>query len=104
MRWHGSSGCGCGWGQQLRLESAPFATVTTMGKRHDQVSLGRRFPEVLVDRTIARLAAADSKVAREAMIALIRGDRGSVPLLQAVLARKPVGSADDDPSLPVDSV
>lgn len=44
----------------------------------------------LVDRTITRLAAADSKVADEAMIALIRGDRGSVPLLQAVLARQPV--------------
>jgi hypothetical protein len=46
----------------------------------------------LVDRTITRLAAADSKVADQAMIALIRGDRGSVPLLQAVLARQPAGA------------
>lgn len=43
----------------------------------------------LVERTIARLAAADPKVADAAMIALIRGDRASTPLLRAVLVKKP---------------
>ena len=49
----------------------------------------------LVERTIARLSVADGKTADDAMIALIRGDRASVPLLRAVLARKPGAAATE---------
>lgn len=47
----------------------------------------------LIEPTIARLADADPKVADAAMIALIRDDRASVPVLQAVLAKKPEPAA-----------
>ncbi|MBK8095542.1 MAG: hypothetical protein IPK26_00430 [Planctomycetes bacterium] len=49
----------------------------------------------LIERTIARLSVADARTADDAMIALIRGDRASVPLLRAVLARKPGAAATE---------
>lgn len=47
----------------------------------------------LVQLTVARLGSEVTKAADETMIALIRGDRASVPLLRAVLAAEPNAAA-----------